>query len=99
MKMQGQVKLNDFIHLFKHGIRTISRSNWVSASGFQISVAGLFGVAGFVLALRDGKLGKLSSSQWLLQGRKSSELADSPASRPLLSHSPSYFSATDSPAS
>ncbi|XP_062097401.1 ubiquitin carboxyl-terminal hydrolase 27 isoform X2 [Humulus lupulus] len=66
MKMQGEVKLNDFIHLFKHGIRTISRSNWVSASGFQISVAGLFGVAGFVLALRDGKLGKLSSSQWLL---------------------------------
>ncbi|KAM6590680.1 hypothetical protein CsatA_013285 [Cannabis sativa] len=64
--MQGEVKLNDFIHLFKHGIRTISRSSWVSASGFQISVAGILGIAGFVLALRDDKLGKLSTSQWLL---------------------------------
>ncbi|PON52282.1 Ubiquitinyl hydrolase [Trema orientale] len=65
MKMRGEVKLNDLIHVFKHGFGLISRSNWVSASGFHVSVAGLLGVAGFVLALREGKLGQLSSFQWL----------------------------------
>ncbi|KAL5555808.1 hypothetical protein UlMin_038044 [Ulmus minor] len=63
--MEGEVNLNSLIGLLKHGFRILSNPKWVFASGFHISVAGLLGIAGFVLASRDGKFGKLSSFQWL----------------------------------
>ena len=63
--MQREVKLNDLIRLFKHGFGISSPYNWVSASGFQLSLAGLLGIAGFALALKEVKLCKLTSFQWL----------------------------------
>lgn len=37
---------------------------WVSASGFHISLSGLPAVAGFILALRDGKIRKFYCLPW-----------------------------------
>ncbi|EXB64476.1 Ubiquitin carboxyl-terminal hydrolase 27 [Morus notabilis] len=69
--MQRNPNQNDLIHQFKHGYW----KNLVSDCGFRISVAGILGIAGFVLALiKDGKLGKLSGFNWL------SKIQDSPRS-------------------
>ncbi|KAK9949898.1 hypothetical protein M0R45_005408 [Rubus argutus] len=45
---------------FKHCI-----SSLISSSGLTMTVASLLGIAGLVLALKDSKLGKFSSSGWL----------------------------------
>ncbi|PRQ49097.1 putative ubiquitinyl hydrolase 1 [Rosa chinensis] len=60
MKFEREVTLKSLARQFQHGFKTLSRS-----SGLHISVAGLLGIAGLVLALKDSKLGKLSSLQWL----------------------------------
>ncbi|KAG2716429.1 hypothetical protein I3760_03G125400 [Carya illinoinensis] len=59
MRIEGGVSLNTILRCFRHGFRTLSHVNWVSASGFQ--VAALLGVVGLILAIRDGKAGDLSS--------------------------------------
>jgi hypothetical protein len=45
--------------------------NWVSGSGFH--VAGLLGAVGLILAIRDGKVGDLSSLRWFSEGASRSE--------------------------
>nr|XP_011464625.1 PREDICTED: ubiquitin carboxyl-terminal hydrolase 27 isoform X2 [Fragaria vesca subsp. vesca] len=60
MKFEGDVTLNSLVRRFQHGFTTLSRS-----SGLHLSVTGLLGIAGLVLALKDSKLGKLSNLQWL----------------------------------
>ncbi|XP_018806774.1 ubiquitin carboxyl-terminal hydrolase 27 isoform X2 [Juglans regia] len=59
MRIEGGVNLNTILRILRHGFRTLSYVNWVSASGFQ--VAALLGVVGLILAIRDGKAGDLSS--------------------------------------
>lgn len=59
MRIEGGVNLNTILRILRHGFRTLSYGNWVSASGFQ--VAALLGVVGLILAIRDGKAGDLSS--------------------------------------
>lgn len=59
MRIEGGVSLDTILRILKHGFRTLSYVNWVSASGFQ--VAALLGVVGLILAVRDGKAGNLSS--------------------------------------
>ncbi|KAG8642940.1 hypothetical protein MANES_12G145600v8 [Manihot esculenta] len=50
----------------KHGCKSLSHVKWVSASGFHISVAGVLGVTGLLLALiRDRNLGNLTRLPWL----------------------------------
>lgn len=65
MKFEKEVPLKSLICQFEHGFKALSRSNLISSSGFHISVAGLLGIAGFVLALKDSKLSRLSSLDWL----------------------------------
>ncbi|KDP35292.1 hypothetical protein JCGZ_09451 [Jatropha curcas] len=63
-----KIELNEVISNLKHGYKCFSHVKRVSASGFQISVAGVFGVAGLVLALlRDRSLGHLVPLPWLAQ--------------------------------
>ncbi|CAK9187834.1 unnamed protein product [Ilex paraguariensis] len=47
--------------------------NWFSAPGFPISVASILGVAGFILALRDGKVRNFKSLPWSSDKNCSSE--------------------------
>ncbi|XP_034220443.1 ubiquitin carboxyl-terminal hydrolase 27 isoform X2 [Prunus dulcis] len=65
MMFEKEVTLKSLIRQFEHGFKALSRSNLISSSGFHISVAGLLGIAGFVLALKDSKLSRLSSLDWL----------------------------------
>ncbi|KAF5960365.1 hypothetical protein HYC85_001574 [Camellia sinensis] len=64
MKIEGNLDIIALIHKFKYGFRTLSNVKWVSASGFHISVAGLLGVAGLVLAVRDGKIRNFNCLPW-----------------------------------
>lgn len=61
MKIEGKLDISSLVHRFKHGLGTLSQVKWVSASGFHISVVGLLGVAGFFLAVRDGKIRNFSN--------------------------------------
>ncbi|KAF3440501.1 hypothetical protein FNV43_RR18785 [Rhamnella rubrinervis] len=63
MKIEGET-LKAMVHQLKHGFRTVSLTKLASTSGFNVAVAGLLGVTGFALAIKDGKLGKLNSFQW-----------------------------------
>lgn len=65
MRFEKEVTLKSLIRQFEHGFKALSRSNLISSSGFHISVAGLLGIAGIVLALKDSKLSRLSSLDWL----------------------------------
>ncbi|PQP96628.1 ubiquitin carboxyl-terminal hydrolase 27 isoform X1 [Prunus yedoensis var. nudiflora] len=65
MRFEKEVTLKSLIRQFEHGFKALSRSNLISSSGFHISVAGLLGIAGFVLALKDSKLSRLSNLDWL----------------------------------
>ncbi|GMP25496.1 hypothetical protein CsSME_00002335 [Camellia sinensis var. sinensis] len=64
MKIEGNLDIIALIHKFKYGFRTLSNVKWVSASGFHISVASLLGVAGLVLAVRDGKIRNFNCLPW-----------------------------------
>lgn len=48
----------------------LSISSLLSSSGLPMTVASLLGIAGLVLALKDSKLGKLTSSGWLTKTPK-----------------------------
>ncbi|KAL6993052.1 ubiquitinyl hydrolase 1 [Sarracenia purpurea var. burkii] len=64
MKIEGKLDILFLIHKFKHGIGTLSNVKWVSASGFHISLAGLLGVAGLILAVRGGKTRNFNRLSW-----------------------------------
>ncbi|KAK3016146.1 hypothetical protein RJ639_005448 [Escallonia herrerae] len=55
MKTEGNMNIYSVVQQLKFGLRFLSRGNWVSALGLNISVASILGVAGLILALRDGK--------------------------------------------
>ena len=65
VKIQGDISLHSLIHQFKHGFGAIlSNPQWVSASGFNLSVASLLGVAGLFFALREGNIKNLATLTW-----------------------------------
>ncbi|KAE9466149.1 hypothetical protein C3L33_01947, partial [Rhododendron williamsianum] len=64
MKLEGKLDIPSLFHKFKHGLGTLPQAKWVSASGFHISLAGLLGVAGFIFALRDGKIRNFNCLPW-----------------------------------
>ncbi|KAM7514285.1 hypothetical protein LguiA_003868 [Lonicera macranthoides] len=65
VKIQGDISLHSLIHQFKHGFAAISsNSQWVSASGFNLSVASLLGFAGLFFALREGNIKNLATLTW-----------------------------------
>ena len=59
MKIYGKVSVSSSIRKFKDGFWIFSRIKWFSISGLHISVAGLLGIAGFVWAIRDNKMGNV----------------------------------------
>lgn len=71
MKIEGGISLKTILSNLRHGFRTLSHMNWVSASGFHL--AGLLGVVGLVLAIRDGKVGNLTSLPWFSERPSGSE--------------------------
>ncbi|KAK9991201.1 hypothetical protein SO802_026186 [Lithocarpus litseifolius] len=71
MRIEGGIGLKTILSNLRHGFRTLSHMNWVSASGFHL--AGLLGVVGLVLAIRDGKVGNLTSLPWFLERSSGSE--------------------------
>ncbi|KAK9272063.1 hypothetical protein L1049_002432 [Liquidambar formosana] len=73
MKIEGGVSVSSLIRKLKHGYRTLSRINWNSASGFHISVAGVLGIGGLILAIRDGRFGNFSSLPWSSERENRSE--------------------------
>ncbi|XP_009612777.1 ubiquitin carboxyl-terminal hydrolase 27 isoform X1 [Nicotiana tomentosiformis] len=53
MKIHGNIDSYSLVNKFKHGFK----SHWVTAHGVQVSVAAtLLSVAGFIFAIKDGKL-------------------------------------------
>ncbi|XVF79275.1 hypothetical protein PTKIN_Ptkin14bG0208500 [Pterospermum kingtungense] len=57
--MEPDSSIRAIIRNWKHGYRALSHMRWAAAFGFHISVVGLVGVVGFVLAIiRDGKSGE-----------------------------------------
>ncbi|KAK6229171.1 hypothetical protein SCA6_018122 [Theobroma cacao] len=59
MEMERDTSIRAIIRNWKHGCRALLHMRWASAFGFHISVVGLVGVVGFVLAIiRDGKVGE-----------------------------------------
>lgn len=56
--MRKDVSINSLIHNMKHGYRILLRKNWISLSQFHL-LAGVLGVTGLVMAIRDGKFGFL----------------------------------------
>lgn len=56
--MEADSSIGSIIRNWKHGYRALSHMRWAAAFGFHISVVGLVGVVGFVLAIIDGKLGE-----------------------------------------
>ncbi|KAK3027644.1 hypothetical protein RJ639_040251 [Escallonia herrerae] len=61
MKTEGNMNIYSVVQQLKFGLRFLSRGNWVSALGLNISVASILGVAGLILALRDGKARNIKS--------------------------------------
>ncbi|XWS10792.1 hypothetical protein CRYUN_Cryun38cG0028000 [Craigia yunnanensis] len=56
MEMEQVTSIGAIIRNWKHGYRALLHMRWAAAFGFHISVVGLVGVVGFVLAIiRDGK--------------------------------------------
>lgn len=75
MKIEGNVSVSFSIRKFKHGFWILSRIKWFSISGLHISVAGLLSIAGFVVAIKDNKMGNFGSLPWSSErGDFSSEL-------------------------
>ncbi|KAH1032779.1 hypothetical protein J1N35_044953 [Gossypium stocksii] len=57
--MEQETSMRAIIRNWKHGYRALLHMRWAADFGFHISVVGLVGVVGFVLAIiRDGKLGE-----------------------------------------
>lgn len=71
MKIEGCISLKTILSNFRHGFRTLSHMNWDSASGFH--VAGLLGVVGLVLVIRDGKVANFTSLPWFSDRASGSE--------------------------
>ncbi|KAK2994530.1 hypothetical protein RJ640_012529, partial [Escallonia rubra] len=61
MKTEGNMNIYSVVQQLKLGLRFLSRGNWVSALGLNISVASILGAAGLILALRDGKARNIKS--------------------------------------
>lgn len=79
MKIEGNVSVSFSIRKFKHGFWILSRIKWLSISGLHISVAGLLSIAGFVVAIKDNKMGNFGSLPWSSErGDFSSELCLAP---------------------
>ncbi|KAJ4966921.1 hypothetical protein NE237_018770 [Protea cynaroides] len=57
MRIRGEVSVYDIIPKLQNGYQISYPVKWVSLSGFHISVAGILGVAGLILAIREGKIG------------------------------------------
>uniref|UniRef100_A0A5B7BLG0 Ubiquitin carboxyl-terminal hydrolase n=1 Tax=Davidia involucrata TaxID=16924 RepID=A0A5B7BLG0_DAVIN len=64
MKIEGDINIGSIMQKFRYGIRTLSHVKWVSASGFHVSVAGVLGIAGLILAVRDGKIRNFNRLPW-----------------------------------
>lgn len=64
MRIEGNVNLAILNRSFRQGFRTLSHINWPLASGFSVSVAALVSIVGAILAVRDGKMGILTSLPW-----------------------------------
>ncbi|XP_042493024.1 ubiquitin carboxyl-terminal hydrolase 27 [Macadamia integrifolia] len=73
MRIRGEVSVYDIIRKLQHGYQISYPGKWVSLYGFQISVAGILGVSGLILAIRDGKTGNFPSLQWWVERKDSSE--------------------------
>ncbi|XP_043725136.1 ubiquitin carboxyl-terminal hydrolase 27 [Telopea speciosissima] len=73
MRIQGDVSVYDIIRKLQHGYQISYPGRWVSISGFNISVAGILGVAGLILAIRDVKTGNFPSLPWWFERKDSSE--------------------------
>ncbi|XVF18339.1 hypothetical protein REPUB_Repub11eG0013100 [Reevesia pubescens] len=57
--MEQDTSISAIIRNWKHGYRALLHMRWAAAFGFHVSVVGLVGVVGFVLAIiRDGKSGE-----------------------------------------
>ncbi|XP_021895476.1 ubiquitin carboxyl-terminal hydrolase 27 isoform X2 [Carica papaya] len=65
MRIEGDTSVKFLIRNLKNGYRALSHLKLVSSSGFHLSVAGLLGVAGFLFAIKDGKLENFSSLKLL----------------------------------
>ncbi|XP_060183967.1 ubiquitin carboxyl-terminal hydrolase 27 isoform X1 [Lycium barbarum] len=72
MKINGNIDSYSLMYKFKHGFK----SHWVTAHGVQVSVvATLLSIAGFIFAIKDGKLRNIMVSQkhssknyWIIPG-------------------------------
>ncbi|XP_057500362.1 ubiquitin carboxyl-terminal hydrolase 27 isoform X1 [Actinidia eriantha] len=64
MKIEGKLDPQSIVHKLKHGIGILSHVKWVSASGLYISLTGLLGVGGLILALRDTKTRNFNCLPW-----------------------------------
>ncbi|XVE52939.1 hypothetical protein DITRI_Ditri02bG0164500 [Diplodiscus trichospermus] len=56
--MEQDTSIRAIIHNWKRGSAALLHMRWAAAFGFHISVVGLVGVVGFILAIRDGKSGE-----------------------------------------
>lgn len=68
MKMEGILSLSSPTRKFKHGFWILSPLKRFSIPGLHISVAGLLGIAGLVLAVKDNKMGNFGSLPWSSEG-------------------------------
>ncbi|XP_022749344.1 ubiquitin carboxyl-terminal hydrolase 27 isoform X2 [Durio zibethinus] len=65
MEMEPDTSIRAIIRNWKHGYRALSHMRWAAAFGFHISVVGLVGVVGFILAtIRNGKSGEKRKKHW-----------------------------------
>ena len=65
MDKEQDTGIRAIIRNWKHSYRALLHMRWAAAFGFHMSVFGLVGVAGFVLAIiRDGKSGEKRKKHW-----------------------------------
>ncbi|XP_027178337.1 ubiquitin carboxyl-terminal hydrolase 27 isoform X1 [Coffea eugenioides] len=58
MKIQGRTDIQSLVEKLKFGAKFLPQVNWSSPTGLHISVAAsLLGATGFILAIKDGKVG------------------------------------------
>nr|DAD38804.1 TPA_asm: hypothetical protein HUJ06_013126 [Nelumbo nucifera] len=74
MKIQGDISVYHLINKLQRRYQIFYHAKgWLSLSQFRISVAGILGVGGLFLAIRDGKLGNFRSLPWLSEAKDGSE--------------------------